>query len=119
MSNFCIHELTEKCSVTVKCLQKYLLKKNLPLQSFKIQKSKVLLAKKGAKNGQKWPFMSHNLQDFFFQHWKKTETKKKFVFYVVVFVSKGHSKTTWTQFCLFLTTTYLYRDIFNPERGQE
>ena len=31
----------------------------------------------------------------------------------------GHSMTTWTQFCPFLTTTYLYVDIFNPERGQK
>ena len=27
--------------------------------------------------------------------------------------------TTWTQFCPFLTTTYLYVDIFNPKRGQK
>jgi hypothetical protein len=31
----------------------------------------------------------------------------------------GHSMTTWTQFWPFLTTTYLYVDIFNPERGQK
>ena len=31
----------------------------------------------------------------------------------------GHSMTLWTQFCPFLTTTYLYVDIFNPERGQK
>ena len=33
--------------------------------------------------------------------------------------SWGHSMTTWTQSCSFLTTTYLYVDIFNPERGQK
>ena len=27
--------------------------------------------------------------------------------------------TTWTQFCPFLTTTYLNVDIFNLERGQK
>ena len=27
--------------------------------------------------------------------------------------------TKWTQFCPFLTYTYLYVDIFNPERGQK
>ena len=32
---------------------------------------------------------------------------------------RGHSMTTWTQFCPFLTTTYLNVDIFNPERGQK
>ena len=31
----------------------------------------------------------------------------------------GHSMTTWTQFCPFLTTTYFYVDIFNPGRGQK
>ena len=31
----------------------------------------------------------------------------------------GHSMTTWTQFWPFLTTTYLFVDIFNPERGQK
>ena len=29
----------------------------------------------------------------------------------------GHSLTTWTQFCPFLTATYLYVDIFNSEHG--
>ena len=33
--------------------------------------------------------------------------------------TRGHSMTTWTHFCPFLTTTYLYMDIFNPERGQK
>ena len=28
---------------------------------------------------------------------------------------RGHSMTTWTLFCHFLTTTYLYVDTFNPE----
>ena len=36
----------------------------------------------------------------------------KLLFWVI----KGHSMTTWTQFCPFLTTTYLYVDIVNPER---
>ena len=27
--------------------------------------------------------------------------------------------TTWTQFCPFLTTTYLHVDVFKPERGQK
>ena len=31
----------------------------------------------------------------------------------------GHSMTTWTQFCPFLTTTDLYVDIFNPEHGHK
>ena len=33
--------------------------------------------------------------------------------------ARGHSMTRWTQFCPFLTTTYLYVDIFNPKRGQK
>ena len=35
------------------------------------------------------------------------------------FQVRGHTMTTWTQFCPFLTTTYLNVDIFNPERGQK
>ena len=32
---------------------------------------------------------------------------------------RRHSMTMWTQFCPFLTTTYLYVDIFKPKRGQK
>ena len=49
-------------------------------------------------------FLNVRIQDYFFHNF---------------FPTRGHSMTTWTQFCPFLTTTYLYMDIFNPERGQK
>ena len=54
--------------------------------------------------------------------WKLDRENTKFIEFLRSLAdsqTRGHSMTTWTQFCPFLTTTYLNLDIFNPEHGQK
>ena len=60
---------------------------------------------------QTWIFFRFNNNHSFFSMWR---LRKK-----IQVCRRGNSMTTWTQFGLFLTTTYLYVDIFNPEHGQK
>ena len=47
--------------------------------------------------------------------------RKVFIFYVlrIEFLLRGHSTTTWTEFCHFLTPTPLGGQFLYPERGQK
>ena len=57
----------------------------------------------------------------FLKYLRETDTYKKSwaIDQKTKLYPRGHSMTTWTQFCSFLTSTYLWVDILNPERGQK
>jgi hypothetical protein len=58
--------------------------------------------------------------EFVLAKWSVIAISKLLIVLLLVDVGTGgHSMTTWTQFCPFLTTTYLYVDIFMPKRGQK